>query len=156
MGKTKNVAEVQTNEKPEEKKEQATKAMASRENEMESKMDDSQAGADPKPMKIAAHITSVITDPSSNIRAYACISINDAFVVKGIKVVNSHNGLFVAMPSYKSGDEFKDLVYPTTKELRKQITDAVKEVYEIALNMEAMKNPEAVNKPVPTCINQGQ
>lgn len=38
---------------------------------------------------------------SSKLRAYATITIDNAFVVRNIKVIEGKNGLFVAMPSRK-------------------------------------------------------
>ena len=55
---------------------------------------------------------------------YGTLSIDtadgDPLVVR-INVIDGKKGLFVSFPSYKSGDEYVDLVYPTSKELREKI-----------------------------------
>lgn len=66
------------------------------------------------------------------LKAFAAITFDEAFVVKGLKVIEGKKGLFVAMPSTegrKKGEYF-DSVYPITKELRESINDAVIEEYE--------------------------
>ena len=45
-------------------------------------------------------------------------------------MIEGSKGLFVAMPSYKSGDEYKDLVYPVTKEGRQMLNESVLAAYE--------------------------
>ena len=43
------------------------------------------------------------------------------------------HGLFVSMPSYKAGNEYKDICFPITQECRKQLHDAVIGAYEQAI-----------------------
>lgn len=45
-----------------------------------------------------------------------------------INVIDGNKGLFVSFPSYKSGDDYVDLVYPTSKELREQINQLAADV----------------------------
>lgn len=45
-----------------------------------------------------------------------------------INVIDGKKGLFVSFPSYKSGDDYVDLVYPTSKELREQINQLAADV----------------------------
>jgi stage V sporulation protein G len=60
-----------------------------------------------------------------NLKAFASVTLDDEFVVTGIAVREGRNGLFVSMPSRKVGNEYKDICYPITKNLREQITEAV-------------------------------
>lgn len=99
----------------------------------EQEMVSSQMDAKYAPFKVTAKISSLCDDPNSAIRGYASITINDMFAVRGVKVVNGTSGLFVSMPNYKAGDEFKDICFPVTKEGRAAITEAVKEAYQNAL-----------------------
>ena len=64
------------------------------------------------------------------ILGYADIILENSFVVRGLKIIEGENGIFVAMPSrrVKSG-EFKDIIHPTCPVLRKNITDFVVEKY---------------------------
>lgn len=43
-------------------------------------------------------------DPRNKLRAYACVTIDDAFVVRDLKIIDGNKGPFVAMPSRKLAD----------------------------------------------------
>lgn len=49
------------------------------------------------------------------------------------KAFEIQDGLFVSMPSYKVGNEYKDICFPITQECRKRLNDAVIGAYEQAL-----------------------
>lgn len=70
-----------------------------------------------------------ILDEDSSAKAYATVTINDEFAIKNIKVFEGENGLFVTMPSRKTGNEYSDVVFPITKEAREQLNNAVIGVY---------------------------
>ena len=80
-------------------------------------------------MDIKANVN-LFNKPDGNLRGIASISINDDFIVKNIKVVEGEKGLFVAMPSQKIGNEYKDVCFAKSAELREQINNAVLEAYE--------------------------
>lgn len=63
-------------------------------------------------------------------KAFASITFNDEFVVQDLKIVEGSNGLFVAMPSKKVGDEYKDSAFPLSKELREAIQTTLIDEYE--------------------------
>ncbi len=71
--------------------------------------------------------------PNDSVKGTASININGAFAIKGVKIIEGSNGLFVAMPSYKVGNEYKDICFPLTPECRKQLNDAVFHAYEEAI-----------------------
>ena len=83
------------------------------------------------PMQYDVRIHSIQFDGPC--RATASLNINGCFAVRGIKVMESSKGLFVSMPSYKVGNEYKDICFPITPECRKQLNDAVLGAYEQAL-----------------------
>jgi DNA-binding cell septation regulator SpoVG len=65
-----------------------------------------------------------------NVKANVDVTLNKCFVVKGLKVCDSKNGLFVNMPSMKDGDGgFRDSAFPITKEFREQLNNTVLEKY---------------------------
>lgn len=73
----------------------------------------------------------------SQLRGLARIYINDNFVVSNVNIVQGSNGLFVAMPSYKTKqidengkDIYRDICYPVTKEFRAVLYKAITEEYE--------------------------
>ena len=78
-----------------------------------------------------------LDDNGQPTKGLARLCLEESFVINNMSIVEGKDGsLFVAMPSYKtkSVDEngkavYKDVCYPTTKEFRQQIQDAVLETY---------------------------
>lgn len=68
--------------------------------------------------------------------AFASICVNDAIVMRGIRLVDGRNGMFLSFPqSKRSGDngkddEYFDIFYPCTKEFRQELEEAIIGVYE--------------------------
>ena len=60
-----------------------------------------------------------------NLKAFASLTIEDKIVITGLKLVDGKNGMFINFPQYKSGDEYKDIVFPLNKELREKLTKLV-------------------------------
>ena len=64
-------------------------------------------------------------------RAYASLTLEDAFVVHDIKIIEGDNGLFIAMPSRRRTDgTFADVAHPINQETRELVSTAVLEAYE--------------------------
>ncbi len=67
-------------------------------------------------------------------KAVVSITLDDIFVVHDIKVIEGDKGLFIAMPSRKSGDgEYRDIAHPINSETRDWIQKVILEGYEKAL-----------------------
>jgi stage V sporulation protein G len=65
------------------------------------------------------------------LKAYASITIDDCFVVRGIRVIAGNDGLFIAMPSRKSPEgRHLDIAHPIKSETREYITKRVIEEYQ--------------------------
>ena len=72
-----------------------------------------------------------INKEDSNLKAFATLEIDSAFVVKGIRIIEGKSGLFVAMPSHKGDDgEYYDDAYPITKKAREDVNEAILAMYE--------------------------
>ena len=64
----------------------------------------------------------------TKMKAIASITIDDAFVVREIRVIEGQNGLFVAMPSRKiPSGEFRDIAHPINSETRQMIQNLILE-----------------------------
>ena len=64
------------------------------------------------------------------IRAVASLTLDDQFVVHGVRVVAGDAGLFVAMPSRRdSAGTFRDIAHPITPATRERIQAAVLAAY---------------------------
>ena len=83
-------------------------------------------------MKITDIKVRKLFDDGSPMKAIASVTFDDVFVVHDIKIVDGDNGLFVAMPSKKVGESYKDVAHPLTSEFRKTLSDAIFRKYEEA------------------------
>lgn len=73
----------------------------------------------------------LVTD--SRMKALASITLDEAFVIHDLRVIDGNNGLFVAMPSKRTSDgEFRDIAHPINSEMRQEIQEAVMKVYDEA------------------------
>src|SRR5947208_15701052 len=64
------------------------------------------------------------------LKAFVGITLNDSFVVRGLKVIRGNSGLFVAMPSRKRPDgQHQDLAHPINDSTRKYLTEKVMAEY---------------------------
>lgn len=73
--------------------------------------------------------------PEGNCKASASVNLNGSFAIRGLKVMEGANGLFVSMPSYRAGNgEYKDICFPCTKEARSQLNEAVIQAYHQSLS----------------------
>src|SRR5690242_19951787 len=70
----------------------------------------------------------------AKLKAFASITLEDCFVIRGLKVIEGNNGrMFVAMPSRKRPDgRHQDLAHPITKEMRQHIEEIIITQYDAA------------------------
>ncbi len=62
----------------------------------------------------------------NRLRAVASITIDNAFVIHELRVIEGQNGLFIAMPNKKTPQgEYKDIAHPINVETRQMIEDVV-------------------------------
>ncbi len=73
------------------------------------------------------------------LKAFASITIDNVFVVHDLKVIEGQKGLFVAMPSRKTGNgEFKDIAHPIATEARSLIQKKIIAEYNRILEEEGL------------------
>jgi stage V sporulation protein G len=73
-------------------------------------------------------ITEVVVRPieDEKLRAYVSLTIENALVIKDIKIVEGKNGLFVSMPSRRrKNGKYQDIAHPINSEFRKTIEDHI-------------------------------
>jgi len=69
------------------------------------------------------------------LKAFASITFDDCFVVRGLKVISGSQGYFVSMPSRKRKDgSYQDIAHPINNEMRKKIEDKVLDAFESELS----------------------
>jgi stage V sporulation protein G len=67
------------------------------------------------------------------LKAFVSVTFDNAFVVRGLKVINGKEGYFVSMPSRKRKDgSYQDIAHPINNDMRKRLEDAILDEYEKA------------------------
>ena len=78
-------------------------------------------------------ITEVKVYPAheGKLKAYATMVIDNCFIIRDLKVIQSEKGMFVSMPSRRKKDgSFKDVAHPLNQETRQLIEQRIIEEYE--------------------------
>lgn len=79
------------------------------------------------------NITDVQIIPSNEdrLKAYVTIVLDDCFVIRDIKIIHGHGGLFVAMPAKKRKDgSFRDIAHPINQQMRDVLEARILSDYE--------------------------
>ena len=72
-----------------------------------------------------------MTKDDSKLKAVDSFTIDNAFVVHDVKIIEGNNGNFIAMPSKQApSGEYRDIVHPLNTETREQISSAILAAYE--------------------------
>jgi stage V sporulation protein G len=67
------------------------------------------------------------------LKAFVTVTFDHCFIVRDMKIIRGHKGLFVAMPSKKKKDgTFGEVAHPLNAEMREKIETAVLERFEQA------------------------
>ncbi len=65
------------------------------------------------------------------LKAVVSITLDDAFVVHDIKVIDGDKGLFIAMPSKKTLDgEYRDIAHPINSATRSEMQELILRKFE--------------------------
>ena len=76
-------------------------------------------------------------EKEGKMKAVVSITLDDAFVVHDIKVIEGEKGLFIAMPSKKTAEgEYRDIAHPINSETRDSIQKTILEAYDKTVNTE--------------------
>lgn len=90
-----------------------------------------QAASNP-PLQYDVKIHSI--RPEGTLRGTASVDMNGQFAVRGVKIMDGSNGLFISMPSYKTaGGTYKSICFPCTKEAKAVFDQTVLNAYQQAL-----------------------
>ena len=72
----------------------------------------------------------VFLRPADPLKAFVNIVIDDAFIIKNIKIIEGKNGLFIAMPSQKNRNgEYRDIAHPLNTDTRNEVEKLIIEKY---------------------------
>ncbi|MDP8323234.1 MAG: septation regulator SpoVG [Candidatus Stygibacter australis] len=85
---------------------------------------------------------------SNQLKAFVNIVIDDAFIIRNIKVIEGDKGLFVAMPSRRvSSGEYRDIAHPINTETRQMLEERILLAYKEELQ-KALSVVETSDSPV--------
>ena len=94
------------------------------------------------------------------LKAFASVTFDNEFVIRGLKVINGKQGYFVSMPSRKRPDgSYQDIAHPINNEMRKVLEERILDEYEAEINrassdtgtkIEREKKEEAVPEQIDT------
>ncbi len=90
------------------------------------------------------------------LKAYASITFDGCFVVRGLRVIQGSQGFFVSMPSkrLKFGG-YLDIAHPITNFMRKEIEEKVLDSYERELNRAEKSFPQSLGLDDDGCLLEG-
>jgi len=64
------------------------------------------------------------------LKAFVSITLDNCFVIRGLKIIKGNRGMFVAMPSRKRPDgTFQDLAHPINNETRSWMEEEILNAY---------------------------
>ena len=70
------------------------------------------------------------------VRAFFDLTTQEGFTIKGFKLIEGINGIFVSMPSQKGNDgEYRDTIWLDSKSLKEKITSLAMDYYNNASDM---------------------
>ena len=71
-----------------------------------------------------------------HMKALATVTLNDQLAIRGLRVMDGSNGLFVGYPNdpFYKGEDFRSICFPITRTLREHIENCVLEKYQAAVS----------------------
>jgi len=83
-------------------------------------------------------------DGEGTLKAFCDVAVAEAFLIKGVRVVEGKRGLFVSMPREQGKDgQWYDKVVPLSQEVRRQIAEVVLAAYQAGPPQEPDPTQEA-------------
>jgi stage V sporulation protein G len=70
-----------------------------------------------------------------HMKGLARVVLNDQLVIRGLRIMEGINGLFVSYPldPFYKGEDFRSIVNPITRQLREHIENCILEKYQAAI-----------------------
>ena len=81
----------------------------------------------------------------AKLKAFASITLENSFVIRGLKVIEGKTGTFVAMPSRKRKDgEYQDIAHPINNDARDEMERIILEKYREELQRAELGEPSEI------------
>lgn len=82
-------------------------------------------------MQITEIRVSLRQGDDNKLLAFANVTFDNSFAVRGIKIIQGTNGPFIAMPSRKLADgKYKDIAHPINNQTRQMLEQGILAEYE--------------------------
>ena len=82
----------------------------------------------------------------AKLKAFASITLDDCFVIRGLKIIQGASGIFVAMPSRKRKDgDYQDIAHPINNKTRQWMEDKILTKYQEVLGVEGESPQQSFN-----------
>ena len=65
--------------------------------------------------------------------AFASVTLEGCFAVRGVKVMEGKNGLFISMPRRQVKGDYQDICFPCTKAFKKEFDQKILDAYQQTL-----------------------
>jgi len=76
----------------------------------------------------------ILLRDDDKLKAFVSVTFDNAFAVRGMKIIEGTKGTFLAMPSRKTAENvYVDVAFPINRETRSWLEDSVMTVYRQAL-----------------------
>ena len=83
------------------------------------------------------------------LKGFANITLDDMFVIRGLKIIHGLKGYFIAMPNRRRNDgTFKDIAHPIKSEFRKKMEQVILDKYWEEINRKCEENPVMVSSNI--------
>lgn len=70
------------------------------------------------------------------LKGFANVTFDDAFVIRGLKIIHGDRGFFVSMPSRRRPDgSYQDMAHPVNAAMRRRLEQRVLEAYEAEIKL---------------------
>ena len=74
------------------------------------------------------------------LKAFANVTFDNAFVIRGMKIISGNKGFFLSMPSKKRSDgTYQDVAHPVNSEMRRMLEEKVLEAYRKETSQEVQR-----------------
>jgi stage V sporulation protein G len=93
----------------------------------------------------------ILLRDDDKLKAFVSVTFDNAFAVRGMKIIEGTKGTFLAMPSRKTAENvYVDVAFPINRETRKWLEDQVMTAYEKALDAkrQGIESPHHPESPI--------
>jgi stage V sporulation protein G len=104
-------------------------------------------------------ITEVVIRPVTDerLRAYVSMTLDNALVIKDIKIVEGKNGLFVSMPSRRrKNGKYQDIAHPINTEFRKEVETRIFNEYREVVGEDIPEKRQIPDEPETSELEQSE